>query len=141
MRLASDGQSLGVDFDIRQSGRDQVSSDLPDDRMTPQIYSKGISNEITKDNTVHLGLDVSRGPFSDTQSFQQIMPLTSKTLTPSTPGINLATGSCSTPLPVISTKGQRDAKDGEANRIAAMTRGAIFTITSVTYVRNNPTAT
>jgi hypothetical protein len=41
LRLAGDGQSLSVDFDIRQSGRDQVSSLLPYDRMTPQPGLKG----------------------------------------------------------------------------------------------------
>jgi hypothetical protein len=58
LQLAGDGQSLGVDFDIHQSGRDQVSSALPYNKMTSQPGLKGISNEITKDNTVRLGLDV-----------------------------------------------------------------------------------
>jgi hypothetical protein len=125
LRLADDDQSLSVDFDIRQSGRDQVSSDLSAERMNAQSYSKGISNEIPMDNTVHLGVDVSRGPFSDTQPFQPTRSLISNTLTPSTPSISLMTGSCSTPLPIISTKGQRESKDGEANRIAGMTRGQL----------------
>ena len=34
LRLAVDDQSLSVDYDIRQRGRDQVSSVLTDDRMT-----------------------------------------------------------------------------------------------------------
>jgi hypothetical protein len=59
LSLTGDDQSLCVDFVIRQSGSDQVSSNLPYDKMTSQPGLKGISNEITKDNTVHLGLDVS----------------------------------------------------------------------------------
>jgi hypothetical protein len=42
LRLAGDGQSLGVDFDIRQTGRDQVSSVLPYDKMTSRPDLKGI---------------------------------------------------------------------------------------------------
>jgi hypothetical protein len=94
--------------------------------MTAQSYSKEISNEFPKDNTIHLGVDVSRGPFSDTQPFPTNNVINiSNTLTPSTPGISLVTGSCSTPLPIISTKDQQEAKDGVANRIAGMTRGQL----------------
>jgi hypothetical protein len=123
--LAGDGQSLGVDFDIRQSGRDQVSSVLLYDKKTSQPGLKGILNEITKENTVHLGIDVSRGPFTDNQSFQQAASLISNTLTPLAPGSTYATGSCSTPLTTTLTRCQRDTKDGEANRIAGMSRGQL----------------
>ena len=73
LRLAGDDQSLGRDYDIRQSSRDLASPDLSTDRMIAPSYSKGISNDIPMDNTVHLGVDVSRGPFSDIPPLQQTM--------------------------------------------------------------------
>ena len=122
LRLAGDDQSLGRDYDIRQSSRDLASPALSADRMIAPSYSKGISNDIPMDNTVHLGVDVSRGPFSDIPPLQQTMSSSSNTFIPSTPGIGLTTGACSTPLPLLSAKSPRESKDGEANSIAGMTR-------------------
>jgi hypothetical protein len=93
--------------------------------MTSQACLKGISNETTKDKTVHLELDLSRGPFTDNQPFQQSTSLISNTLTPLTNGSSFATGSCSTLLPTTLTRCQRDTKDGKSNRIAGMTRGQL----------------
>jgi hypothetical protein len=68
---------------------------------------------------------VSRGPLTDNQPFQQSTSLMSNSLTPLTPSTSFATGSCSTPLPTTLKRCQNDTKDGEANRIAGMSRGQL----------------
>ena len=56
--LSGDGQSLSADYDIRQRGRDLVSS-VVGQIMTSPPCLKGIANEIPKDNTVRIGIELS----------------------------------------------------------------------------------
>jgi len=125
LRLSGDGQSLSVDDDIRQWGRDHVSSVLSDDIMTSQASSQRISNEILQDNTVHLGLDVSRGPSTDNQLFHKSKPFIPNTLGSSTPGSIYVTRNCPTPSTNTVRKFQRDTKDGKSNKIADTSRSQL----------------
>jgi len=125
LRLAGDDQSMGRDYDIRQSSRDLASPALPAERLIVPSYSKGISNDISMDNTVHLGVDVSRGPFSDIPPLQHTVSSSTNPNIPSTTGIDLLISACSTPLPLPSAKSTRESKDGEANSIAGMMRGQL----------------
>ena len=125
LRLSGDGQSLSVDDDIRQWGRDHVFSVLSDDIMTSQASSKRISNEILQDNTVHLGLDVSRGPFTDNQLLHKSKPFIPNTWLRSIPVSIYVTENCPTPSTNTITKFQRDTKDSESNKIADTSRGQL----------------
>ena len=125
LRLAGDDQSLGRDYDIRQSSRDLASPALSAERMIFPSYSKGISNDIPMDNTVHLGLDVSRGPSTDNQLFHKSKPFIPNTWLPSIPGSIYVTENCPTPSTNTITKFQRDTKDSESNKIADTSRGQL----------------